>query len=1087
MKAAYGKFRDLMRLSSVYRVGNSFSGSVLLLCFMVLCVGVNSAQGQNFIPLYSDNFTNIRNNLGGHYRLAENISFRTSRWIPFSGTFTGSLDGNGFNFSSAIIWKTSSPASVFSDVHDASFSNLVFLDVDIIGSPATLLAQSVTGITNFTDIYVSGEIHANPHSDATGLYFRDDGRRDNEILVKNFVMDANIIGGHAGLDYQAGDAAGVFHAHKNSGRHNNSTSIVRVEESLIKGLVQGGEVGGIMHGDAYGLFNWSAGQAATGGEGIVEINRVLVTSSIRGKRTSGLFSSTYGGGVIDIKDALIAGPIHSMFGVDSEASGLFWGCFDQQVGRTKCKINDVLVTAPITSGGHDASGLFRYSSGETSVNRTLITGVIDGLVSSNGLFDTFSNRNGHSITLINALWDSETTGVPGGNSTNTLQMPSTYDGWTGWRTAPGKYPFPEALDELYLKARIDDQNPINCNQYACPETTTSLTALPCAGITCSSQKRGSLDYLMYDGHRYHGIVKEGTPEQGAYWFMEQDGQRLSFPCCDIYDFINLSSPGAVIDAAVYHDGQFFVAYHPPEMSGQIEPSNSFLAMFTVVENQIETGFSMQPLPYRVVSLFDADTEFFINSGQKIYRSSSPEEPELSVALEASETIQSADCRDGVCYLLTHQPGEGYRIRTVSGSVNINTVVNVVTPSGVTVSRQAIATLMISRGRLHLLMIDNGSVIWKEYDLVALGNTAEEAKESEAMATLPHDITPAAITLLPEHEQQVFILGQSNGQPKYSRMSQADFVSVNNNNEWPLWRTVALGVGSGVAGIVGLGTLLAITKCAYNYCTHPDKGDSTDRAAKQSRKRQQRSQVDRTASVELPMDARNPMAFRPDGGSVINADPVVMTHYEQVAPAAYEQFVPQDHAPSQSVTVSVETPMDAGHQHDTVNPGTGEVVYDYATVPVPQGNLHQQSSHSQADPTYAQVNPDHVRRKKEQRRKKQQSSNGATETESTPASNPAPPAQRAEYHQLSEIYTGASNSLLPSSQESGYMLPADAINPPPPLQRETQRRTQNPITRPADDVYSEAANPARYHQQPEQGPDTLDGAPLKPEEPAYMNR
>ena len=144
-----------------------------------------------------------------------------------------------------------------------------------------------------------------------------------------------------------------------------------------------------------------------------------------------------------------------------------------------------------------------------------------------------------------------------------------------------------------------------------------------------------------------------------------------------------------------------------------------------------------------------------------------------------------------------------------------------TSSGVATSKPLITSLNISDGLLHLLVIDGSSIIWKTYKfevleaLEGLDNTPEEAQESEVVATLPSDISPAAITFIPEMDvntgvvqDQVFVLGQRlDGFPQYARLLPSDF--MNKTNNLPLWAKTVLGTG---VSVTVFATLATFTSC-----------------------------------------------------------------------------------------------------------------------------------------------------------------------------------------------------------------------------------------------------------------------------------
>ena len=700
-----------------------------------------------------------------------------------------------------------------------------------------------------------------------------------------------------------------------------------------------------------------------------------------------------------------------------QAAGLFIknGKYSYYSGVTRVEVsNNALVTAAITAG--DFTGSSEYSAvgnaaggyvagGHVSLNQMLVTGSIHAGESVHTTDGVAAGITSVPINLQSAYWDTDTTGVPGGRTTAVLQTPSTYRSWNGWRTAPGKYPFPEALDDLYLQARAKGIEALDCSQYACPvsdqstaitgtsstaiptserattpakpvttgeitdpasaettterattpakpvttgemtdpapaETTTERAATPakpvttgeitdpasaettaiqlavtpiagCASVACPTLHAGSVEHLLYDGQRYHGLFRRHEPEQRDYWFMEQNGQRVFIPCCGDYDFSDLASSGVVVDAAVYHHGDFYVAYHPAESQGQANPIHSTLSKFTLFESRFETDTSQTlDLDYQVVNLFYDGDELFVNSGQSIYRlpATPATHPELELdgefALGHGETIQSADRFGGDLYLLTHALENGYRIRIVPES-GAATFLSVITSSGITINKPVIATLKVSGEQLHLLIVDSGSVIWRKYRLDTIGKPAsDDLPASEAYAALPGNIRLAAITMIPGGiadqstlDEQVFIMGQERDQPSFLRLMPTDFVPVVTSrvadegggiNNWPLWAKASFGAGFAVTGVVALSAASYLAAKTWNLYRSGNKPQDSEQN-NQQRNGQTRPREQLPA---LPMEAFSPsVSFSPEGSSMIAADilpdgqPYEEAHiYETIDPA-----------------------------------------------------------------------------------------------------------------------------------------------------------------------------------------------------------
>ena len=265
-----------------------------------------------------------------------------------------------------------------------------------------------------------------------------------------------------------------------------------------------------------------------------------------------------------------------------------------------------------------------------------------------------------------------------------------------------------------------------------------------------------------------------------------------------------------------------------------------------------------------------------------------------------------------------------------------------------------------------------------------------------------------------------------------------------------WRGAAiLGSGIIVAGF-GLGSLLVMAKHAYNHYMYPDQEDMIDRLFKKLRPGKRR---DRREHRQFPLapNCRMSLVPGPGEGSVINADPVLTQGIAQ----PYEQFVPQALRPPQTETITHdETAMNEGSRYETIPPTPRVQAYAIVPLPLPNelpahGILHQQQSPPQTDSqqNYAQINPEHIRRKKERCRQKQHTGEEATGAE----------------------HASVSITTIPLAGEPGYYLPSSDVTDAPPT----------------EGTYSSLHSPTVYHQQPEQEPDTLHGVSLVPE-PVYTN-
>ena len=124
----------------------------VLTCFLLLCIVVSDAQGQDVILLNNDNFTtaifNSRNE-NKHFRLTEDVDLNGRGWADYYD-FSGTLDGEGHAIDHV-------PARFFYQIKNGDIRNLHFKNVRISspfnGSPAVVLADHVSGQTRFNEYY----------------------------------------------------------------------------------------------------------------------------------------------------------------------------------------------------------------------------------------------------------------------------------------------------------------------------------------------------------------------------------------------------------------------------------------------------------------------------------------------------------------------------------------------------------------------------------------------------------------------------------------------------------------------------------------------------------------------------------------------------------------------------------------------------------------------------------------------------------------------------------------------------------------------------------------------------------------------
>ena len=205
-------------------------------------------------------------------------------------------------------------------------------------------------------------------------------------------------------------------------------------------------------------------------------------------------------------------------------------------------------------------------------------------------------------------------------------------------------------------------------------------------------------------------------------------------------------------------------------------------------------------------------------------------------------------------------------------------------------------------------------------LEALANASAEAQESDTIATLPQDLVTEAITLIPERmettgvvQQSVFLLGQSDGLPRYKRLNTHEFMPARSgqdgeigSSDWPWWTQTIFGTGVFVTGISVLATASCLIKKAWNYYKYP--GGKPDFARKINQQLKKQNQRPRTKSgisaAALPMPDlpfRSGFTPGPGGCGTIRIDPVhLLSIGQHIEPQPYEE----------------------AHIYETIDPATG---------------------------------------------------------------------------------------------------------------------------------------------------------------------
>ena len=360
--------------------------------------------------------------------------------------------------------------------------------------------------------------------------------------------------------------------------------------------------------------------------------------------------------------------------------------------------------------------------GLNGLNRTLWTAGDDSqfpmLMGINAPYRDLQRINNTFPVELNQFAD------PGGSVNASLFDPFV------WNVCDGYLPFPEAVGRDRAEAVGIDccEGGFACDcdpkaDISCPKPT------PPAACLFTPQSSGILGHLLYDGQRHHGIIR--TASGLSYWAAYEGGEQVALEPCGVYGFADLSLTGIVVDAAASDGDNAYAAYHIPEQA------QALLAVLTLSGQQPVSG-SVLGLE-GVVSLSIDNSHILVNTGQAICRLPLPvtgQLPDCDDLIEEGEGIVSVAGNDGDLYLLVYQEETGYQVRTVPDvGHGANFIVSV--PGGTGLSAITPALKVVGQ-HLHLLLVDRGSIVWRQYPLDALPVMFSDLWESEATAPLNPD-------------------------------------------------------------------------------------------------------------------------------------------------------------------------------------------------------------------------------------------------------------------------------------------------------------------------------------------------------------
>ena len=831
-------------------------------------------------------------NRNGTYKLTADINLSDyTPWVPIgsrSHPFTGRLDGNGHSISGlhATTTTVDTPAGLFGYLKDGRIHNL-FLDQPYIlstsdGSPAGAIAGKMVH-SNVTHV-----INHRGSVETRGAQFQDGDYSPGGGLVGLAQGGSQVRNNlNTGLVRTIGRVAhaggGVGFAHSNSpvsGNLNTGPVSTNGEWARAGGAV--GEASDYSHVSG----NLNTGPVSTNGEwahagggvGFAHSN-----SPVSGNLNTGPVSANgddaYAGGAVGY--ARISSSVRGNLNTGSVSTNGEWAHAGGAVGfaHSNSSVSGNLNTGRVSTIHQlaDAGGAVGQASRNSPVSGNLNTGPVSTTGNSANAGGAVGKAARPSLNSGNLNSGSVTSLNGEANIFGLTQL--TRNGLQGlsgnlWNAGNNKYPMLKGINPAYQDLRRingtrygNNTFPTELNMFARPGNDTldslfdqtvwkvrdgylpflksvTLERAEAANIDCTpggfdcfpascqftSQSSGSIEHLLYDGQCYYSVVKADNGL--SYWAVyKKDGRRVLPEPCGVYDLTGPDSSGIVVDAAVNQDNRVYVAYHDPVLPGQTPPVDSMLAMLTLSEegpSQLAAARVMATDDDRITGLSVDGNDVLVNTEKVIYRLSKANElimVELDVNPE--EVIQSVAGNRRDLYLLTHEQDAGYRIRVVPES-GADASFMVTTPSGVTTSKQVIASLKISGDWLHLLMIDNRSIIWRKYRLKTLASAPDEAKESDTYAALPQNITPAAITLIPDMvvdtgagQDQVFIMGNNTGGlPQYFRLMPTDFTPFISN--WPWWGSALLGTGTSLTVIALLATTGCLLKKAWDFRHKHDK-------------------------------------------------------------------------------------------------------------------------------------------------------------------------------------------------------------------------------------------------------------------------
>lgn len=416
-------------------------------------------------------------NLNGVFRLKNDIdlSSEVTGWVPVGNhlsPFTGSFYGNNY---SIINLKANNTGltGLFGKLVNATVSDLRMINATCYGTGSTgSLAGQSWGSTITNIQIIGGSVTAQGYGAHAGAIV---GRAEQGTVIQH-VKSNSQLQTYRRFSY-AGAAAGYSKRAKINDVENTGPITTFGEPGYAGGGVgraYGSAISNVLNSGNILTDSW--GGSAAGGIGCARNCQVSNIFNLGNIMTLGR-SSYPSGGVGHAMSTSVKGVVNTG---EISSRGIFSPA-GPGIGRARSNstLENAINTGVIKTEGRLAN--VGGSVGRLQDSTTAYTLNTARLVALNPTARVRGNiGTGNFSQARDGFWDHLASGVTGGQKTTTLVNPtdqnfrnSIYRNWnsSAWRFGNEyQYPFPRALDLLLLKAIFSGYQPLNCSQFACPET-----------------------------------------------------------------------------------------------------------------------------------------------------------------------------------------------------------------------------------------------------------------------------------------------------------------------------------------------------------------------------------------------------------------------------------------------------------------------------------------------------------------------------------------------------------------------------------------------------------------------------------------